>query len=265
MAGVPAIALSPAGERLWLTDAWAALDEGTDTDSFGHATRTLAECLCSLPVDRALEESTELSIQPRTNLTLRITAKRHRPDGNWLCVVNLQKAAFTLPADASDLDVVTRLPGRAWLEGYLEARFVRDEPFGLLFIDMNGFKQINDTLGHLAGDDALRVAAARMRSAIRDGDVIARFGGDEFVALIEGVRSMESLRPLEDRLLAALEPPIELSVDRQLHAIEVSASTGTALSADCYESARAMMHAADIRMYASRRSGEGGSRVEASP
>ena len=97
----------------------------------------------------------------------------------------LEEAQDQLVIQASR-DTLTGLANRRTVELQLEARVKRGEPFTAIYIDLNGFKKINDTYGHAAGDELLRQVGERLRSAFRAGDTIGRWGGDEFVAFVEG-------------------------------------------------------------------------------
>jgi diguanylate cyclase (GGDEF)-like protein len=83
----------------------------------------------------------------------------------------------------------------------------RREPLGIVFLDLNGFKAINDELGHDAGDDLLRLVASRLTGAVRETDVVARLGGDEFVILCEAIGSREDAERLLERLTSAIAAP----------------------------------------------------------
>lgn len=132
-----------------------------------------------------------------------------------LSVLAVSALAYKLvrPISASaNTDVLTSLPNRrAFMPtaaAAISACWVQDQPVALLSMDLDKFKPINDTLGHAAGDDVLRVVGARLRSFFRAGDVVARLGGDEFCALLKDV-TPDQLPVLAERVRAALEAPIE--------------------------------------------------------
>jgi diguanylate cyclase (GGDEF)-like protein len=137
-------------------------------------------------------------------------------------------------------DALTGLANRRTVELQLEARVKRGEPFTAIYIDLNGFKKINDTYGHAAGDELLRQVGERLRSAFRAGDTIGRWGGDEFVAFVEGGAAEMA------RIKAALEKPFSLEgVGRP---ITVGAAVGAA-SWRPGETASELLHRADFAMY----------------
>jgi diguanylate cyclase (GGDEF)-like protein len=129
-------------------------------------------------------------------------------------------------------DPLTELPNRAQALTLVTSALHRGrrsgEMTGLLFVDLDGFKGVNDGHGHAAGDTVLREVAARMRSLVRPGDVVCRLGGDEFVVLVEPVRAERDLMDLAGRLIAGIGRPVD--VDGVT--VAVGASVGVAVSRD---------------------------------
>ena len=163
-------------------------------------------------------------------------------------------------------DELTGLPTRAGLQQALEqalARASRQENgmVGVMFIDLDGFKQVNDTGGHDAGDEVLRTVARRLRGAVRECDVVARVGGDEFVVIVESVLSPMQAFVVGRKLVRAAAE--EITVNGQVH--RVGASVGIALSPEDGSDAAALLKAADTAMYETKRAGKGACRfVQAS-
>lgn len=123
----------------------------------------------------------------------------------------------------------------------------------LLFVDLDGFKAINDRHGHAAGDQVLREVAARFAAVLRNPDTVTRIGGDEFVLLLHEVDAAEVAASVAARLVAALRPPIR-------HAgleLSVAASIGIALHPDHGSSYEGLLEAADLAMYAAKAAGKG--------
>ncbi|MCU1483485.1 MAG: diguanylate cyclase domain protein [Actinomycetia bacterium] len=152
-------------------------------------------------------------------------------------------------------DTLTGLPNRTRLDGRLRDAIVgadRDGSLvGLLLIDLDGFKDVNDTLGHRAGDDLLRHVARRLTAGTRAEDVVARLGGDEFAIVVHDVVAREDLVDVLDRITGALlEPMVIDGVD-----IAVEASIGVALYPLDAGSAEALLQHADIAMYAAKDTG----------
>jgi diguanylate cyclase (GGDEF)-like protein len=137
-------------------------------------------------------------------------------------------------------DTLTGLANRRTVELQLDARVKSGKPFTAIYIDLNGFKRINDTYGHAAGDGLLRQVGDRLRTAFRAGDTIGRWGGDEFVAFVEGgVAEMA-------RIKAAMEKPFAIEgVERP---IAVGAAVGAA-AWSANESVSELLRRADFAMY----------------
>ncbi|QCB95157.1 EAL domain-containing protein [Cellulomonas shaoxiangyii] len=150
------------------------------------------------------------------------------------------------------LDSLTGLPNRRLLTEQMQ-RAVRDaredhSRVGLILLDIDRFKDINDTLGHDHGDALLELVAARLRNALRDDDVVARLGGDEFAILLPDVRSVANAERLAQRVRGLFSAPFELG-DLALH---VDTSVGVACLPDHAEDPSSLMRTADIAMYAAK-------------
>ena len=157
-------------------------------------------------------------------------------------------------AHAAAHDALTGLPNRRALldqGGELLARRNADGLLALLLIDLNHFKEVNDTLGHAAGDQVLVTVAARLRRAATDGDVVARLGGDEFAVLLSGLPAPAVATHRAEALLAALNEPIVVDDMR----ISVEASGGIAL-ANGTGGVAELLRRADVAMYQAKRAGQ---------
>ena len=127
-------------------------------------------------------------------------------------------------------------------------------PSRLLFVDLDGFKQVNDTLGHGFGDEVLIEVGERLRGCLRGGEVLARLGGDEFTVLVERVSGSRDAIEIADRIHATLTDPID-GPEGPLH---LGASVGIALSEQGRLSAVELLRDADHAMYSAKRSGRSG-------
>jgi diguanylate cyclase (GGDEF)-like protein len=152
------------------------------------------------------------------------------------------------------IDPLTALPDRAFLlsrlSTLLDGERVADREFAVLFIDLDNFKQINDRHGHLVGDYVLREVAARLQGCVRDGDHVTRYGGDEFVVLLERVSATAEIEPVLARARAALSEPFLVSHEP----VVLSLSIGVAKSAPHLQSPEDVLNQADREMYAAKRS-----------
>jgi diguanylate cyclase (GGDEF)-like protein/PAS domain S-box-containing protein len=155
-------------------------------------------------------------------------------------------------------DSLTGLANRRLLVERLDQALQRSaldrKTHALIFVDVDRFKSINDSLGHVTGDDFLVAIAARMKSVVRGHDLLARFGGDEFIALLEDVAGVEVAVAAARRICAAVEQPLVLPDGYELVA---SVSVGIALS-EPGKSADDMLRNADVAMYDAKARGGGG-------
>ena len=150
----------------------------------------------------------------------------------------------------ADHDVLTGLPNRRRLLEEIAAALTPDAAPGgaLLLLDLDGFKRVNDTLGHAAGDELLREVARRLRREVRGEDLAARLGGDEFAVLLRDT-SRAGAADLAARLAAVLGEPVVV----ESTAVRVGASVGIAVLADHAQDVSGLLRAADTAMYAVKR------------
>jgi diguanylate cyclase (GGDEF)-like protein/PAS domain S-box-containing protein len=156
------------------------------------------------------------------------------------------------------VDQLTDLPNRALFMDRLEhaliaARGGAGTRVAVLFLDLDGFKSINDTFGHPFGDEVLQVVAKRLEASVRQGDTVARFGGDEFVILVEGVRDPGEVLSLASRLIDELHRPVDL----RGHEVYATASVGVALSlpGNAQPQPAELLRNADIALYQAKAKG----------
>ena len=152
-------------------------------------------------------------------------------------------------------DPVTELPNRLLavdrLEQALERAARRGGRVALLFVDLDHFKRINDTLGHDIGDQLLRAIAQRMRACVRGEDTVARFGGDEFLVVLEDVERSEHVGRIAGKLLYAIAQPTSLAGTE----VAISGSIGISFSPDDGSSREDLIRAADTAMYVAKEMG----------
>jgi diguanylate cyclase len=184
-----------------------------------------------------------------------------------LSIVQIEAANSERAAAQAELshraahDPLTGLANRAHAMRAISASLNRAQRsggmVGLLFVDLDGFKQVNDTLGHQAGDEMLRAVAERLLRTVRAGDLVARLGGDEFLMLLEPLEDEAAGVLVAERIIAAIAEPLRLSTG---HPIHIGASAGLALSQDSGTDPERLLQEADIAVYRAKSSGR--ARVE---
>ena len=159
------------------------------------------------------------------------------------------------------VDSLTNLPNRRQFDEKLGEALIRSRrtrrPLALIFLDVDHFKAINDTLGHAAGDAVLREFGNRLRSTMRASDVAARLAGDEFVIVVEGLNSHEEAEIVAQKVLDAIRRDFILDSTT----MQVTTSMGVAFAAQGNVTAEAMMKCADEALYKTKRAGRDGFRV----
>jgi diguanylate cyclase (GGDEF)-like protein/PAS domain S-box-containing protein len=152
-------------------------------------------------------------------------------------------------------DPLTGLPNRRLFEDRLAMALAQAHRYrhrlAVIFLDLDRFKQVNDTLGHAAGDALLRAVSERLAESVREGDTVARLAGDEFTLLLPGVHYAEDLAAISRKLVEALRQPFEVDG----HPVLVTASGGISLYPEDGEEGEALLKSADAAMYRAKERG----------
>ncbi|MFZ2163556.1 MAG: diguanylate cyclase [Sideroxyarcus sp.] len=171
-----------------------------------------------------------------------------------------RKLAEQKIAHLAHYDYLTDLPNRALLLDVLDHSVSlarrNKRKVGVLFIDLDGFKLINDTLGHEAGDLLLKGVSQRIKGSLRESDTVARMGGDEFILVLDNIESAENALFMANKILAALAEPFDLKG----HPGRVGGSIGISLFPDDSEDPEQLVKLADEAMYLAKQSGKNTSR-----
>ena len=153
-------------------------------------------------------------------------------------------------------DPLTGLPNRRLLSDRLAAHMIRSKKeskmFGLLYLDLDGFKLVNDSLGHSIGDAVLIQLAERLQARIREEDFLARLGGDEFVVILDKLHVKEDAARVAEDLLLAISNPFHV----EGHELAIGASIGVSVFPECAGSAEELIKEADSAMYIAKREGK---------
>lgn len=163
---------------------------------------------------------------------------------------------LTKTSYAATHDALTDLANRAYFFQRINEEAGKSErdkqPFAILFVDLDGFKQINDAYGHQCGDQTLKITAQRLQTLIRKSDIICRLGGDEFGLLLHGLYKSEDLRRFSEKLISLLSEPI--TIDH--HTVRVTASIGISLFPNHGVLPDELVNKADQAMYRSKNRGK---------
>lgn len=159
-------------------------------------------------------------------------------------------------------DSLTNLPNRRMLldrlnHGLFQARRF-ERPLAIMFLDLDRFKEVNDTLGHDVGDSLLVQLAGRLSTCVRGGDTVARTGGDEFVIVLPEIADSQAVKVVAEKILQAIRQPVRIAD----HRLDVTVSIGIAVhDANAADDATELMKKADIAMYAAKQAGRNGYRL----
>jgi diguanylate cyclase (GGDEF)-like protein/PAS domain S-box-containing protein len=152
-------------------------------------------------------------------------------------------------------DVLTGLPNRALLQGRLKRAMARADRaralLAVMFLDLDQFKEINDSLGHAVGDAVLKETSLRLESCLRATDTVARLGGDEFTILLEDVRNPAEISRVAEKLLRSIAEPMEAAG----HELHLSTSIGVTVYPQDHDDADALLRNADLAMYHAKQEG----------
>ena len=156
----------------------------------------------------------------------------------------------------ANFDVLTNLPNRLMLLDSLTQKIAsvgtNKSGFAVMLLDLDRFKEVNDTLGHECGDVLLKEVGRRLMETVRHDDIVARLGGDEYVVVLDGL-SRQEVTQIAEKLIAALEQPFHI----EQQSIDISASFGITIYPEHGQSPSALLREADIAMYVAKRSGGG--------
>ncbi|RZI42854.1 EAL domain-containing protein [Herbaspirillum sp. HC18] len=199
-------------------------------------------------------------IRPGSVRFLRISGEPFSENGVFLGYRGVSRDVTAEVRTANELehlatrDTLTELPNRALLQQDLKLRLEQRKPDAMLavfFIDLDNFKEVNDSLGHAAGDILLKDIAARLRRSVRLDDTVARLGGDEFVVLAECKFGDTSASSLADKLCKALDQPVMI----EGHEVKACASVGISMFPQDGESSEVLLQNADTALYRAKAAG----------
>jgi diguanylate cyclase (GGDEF)-like protein/PAS domain S-box-containing protein len=261
-------------DRLWLSDAWIGLigAEGiagspadwldrvhpADRDALTAAIRAhVDEGAPRLESEHRLRDKAGAWrwVLARGRVSRDAAGKAFRLAGTVTDVTERREAAERALNDALH-DPLTRLPNRALFLDLVRRTFARtrrreDQSFAVVFLDLDRFKAVNDTLGHAAGDELLVQLAARLQTCLREGDTLARQGGDEFTILLDDVKGPDDALVVAGRIHGATSDAFQILGQE----VFTTASIGIAIWSPSYERPEDLLHDADTAMYRAKAQG----------
>lgn len=193
------------------------------------------------------------------NRWLRIEERRTRDGGlvGFRIDITEHKRREELLEKLAATDGLTGLPNRTHFLDRLTLSVANAERTGLLmglmFLDLDGFKHVNDTLGHGVGDEILQAVAARLRDCCRDTDTVARLGGDEFAIIVANIEDKNGVIMFAERIIAALTAPFEIGP----HEIQIGTSIGITIFPDDFSETEGLIQNADQALYRAKEEGRG--------
>jgi diguanylate cyclase (GGDEF)-like protein len=219
-----------------------------------HSHKTIADLLAEPEIYAADTHFQELNHG-------RVVAVAYRPtvDGGWVATyedVTERRQAEERIVFMARHDALTRLPNRVLLAERIDhavAQLGRGNRFAVLSLDLDNFKQVNDTLGHPVGDEVLCAVAERLQSCVREVDTVARFGGDEFTIVQQNVEQPEQVTVLARRIIEVLSAPYEIGA----HRVTLGVSIGIAMAPDDGVLCDKLLKNADVALYRSKADGRG--------
>lgn len=167
-----------------------------------------------------------------------------------------RRASFDRIQQLAHFDALTNLPNRTLLNQHIEQSMLTAKrnrnKLALLFLDLDGFKGVNDTLGHHSGDMLLREVSRRLKSSVRETDMVSRLGGDEFVVVMSAINKPEDAVQVAQKIIAAIREPYDLDG----YAVSIGTSIGISIYPDDAEEMEALKKLADAAMYEVKQAGK---------
>lgn len=242
-------------DEIFALDSVDALFAPNERERLNHLRRTVLAA-------ESHDEANELRGRKRSGEPIWLQAQaqrvawKGRPAVQYTLVdVTLRKAYQAQLERQANFDAITGLPNRQLMMDRLRGAVISATRHrhrgGVLFIDLDHFKKVNDTLGHAAGDQLLKIAAERLSRCVREEDTVARIGGDEFTVVLPNIESAANAEPVVQKILRAFSLPFELSGQE----VFVSASIGITVFPDDGDNPDELMKNADTAMYRSKERG----------
>src|SRR3954469_1665837 len=213
----------------------------------------------SILQDLAQGRATEMTIETPDGRSIQIVNKPLE-EGGWVAThedITERRRAEERIAHLAHYDPLTNLPNRALFREHLEQQLTwvnRGSRLAVLYLDLDHFKSINDTLGHPLGDELLTAVAARLRTCVRETDIVARLGGDEFAIIQTAIEQSAEVTGLATRIIGNIREPFDLGGG---HHVVTDTSIGIAIAPDDGTEADRLLKNADLALYGAKANGRG--------
>jgi diguanylate cyclase (GGDEF)-like protein/PAS domain S-box-containing protein len=231
----------------------------THRRDMGSFTGDVAGYRDSILQDLAQNRATEMTIETPDGRSIQIVNKP-LAEGGWVAThedITERKRAEERIAHLAHYDPLTNLPNRALFREHLEQQLNwvnRGSKLAVLYLDLDHFKSINDTLGHPLGDELLTAVAARLRTCVRETDIVARLGGDEFAVIQTAIEQPADVTGLATRILENIRQPFDLGGG---HHVVTDTSIGIATAPDDGTEPDRLLKNADLALYGAKANGRG--------
>lgn len=208
--------------------------------------KSLSNLVSSMRTGKALEGT----VMVRSTDGIRVLRVTLKCVGEFIVAVANAVGSRATLASLQDLDPLTGLMNRRVLQRRIELAMQRDSHrWGVLFIDLDRYKQVNDMCGHVEGDRVLVEFAQKLATSVRPGDLVCRYGGDEFVVLVDRIGNGRELREMADRIAS----DVKVAVDGLTPKVLITASIGSAMASTEFQNASDIIEHADRDMYEAKR------------
>lgn len=211
----------------------------------------IAKHVAALSTGKSFSETRELK-----NGRIILVTNQPLPGGGWVDLqedITERRQAEQQISWLARHDPLTELANRHFFREELEKAFETGKSFAVYYLDLDHFKEVNDTYGHPMGDALLKCVAKRLRNAVRQTDVVARLGGDEFALIRHNAPRIDQNDTLAQRILRDLHQPFDLQGQK----LRIGASVGIAVAPNAGSTADAIMKHADVALYCAKTSGRG--------
>ncbi len=241
-------------ELPWTTEAQGYVDDDRNVLSTGKDKLSYEEQQTHADGSKVWVNTSKTLLKSEDDSTIGVLGTYVDITDQKRAIIEIQKAKDALGYQAEH-DILTGLPNRILfldrLNQAIKKSYRDDSKTGVIFLDLDRFKEINDSFGHEMGDKVVKASAKRLQEELRETDTIARFGGDEFMILVEAFHNIKDITELLEKILKSMEEPFIIND----HALHLTFSAGASIFPDDGNSAEVLIRNADTAMYRAKDEG----------